>query len=246
MSVGVSLRITTFAAAVLSTGILAGCTGVTADEGSVDGAGAPLTLAQASLLAEVLHRNTEAGGATFVLTALDPLTGATVVLDGAVDWANGSGRASAVGLSDADGVVSAVAWTRDSVAEQRPGWAERLEPVSAGGGDPAAAFWLRGVDQTQFSVDRFISVVVGLAASRPDNAQLVLQKPEAAFVRDDVLRGVAVEVLRFSERTVLWIDPSSGELLRFEGNDHVGSAPVVVDVIERGPARIELPPVVRR
>jgi hypothetical protein len=211
--------------------LLAGCGAGSGAPATPDGA--PLTLAQASLLAEVLHRNTEAGGAVFVLTALDPATGATVVLDGAVDWVNGAGRASATGLRDAGGEVAAVAWTRDAVAELRPGRA-----------GPAEAYWLRTIDPALHSVDRFIGVVAGLAATRPENAQLVLQKPDAAFLRDDVLRDVDVTVLRYSERTVLWIDPVSGSLLRFEGNDRTGGAPVVVDLIELGPVRIELPTVV--
>jgi hypothetical protein len=190
---------------------------------------APLTLDQAGLLAETLHRNREAGGASFTLTARDTSNGATVVLDGQVDWVSGLGVAEATGLRDGAGAVLAVAWTREAVAEQRVA------------GEP---FVLRGVDTAGRTVDRLIAIVLGLATERPDNAQLVLQKPDAGFVRRDVLRGVEVEVLRYSERTLLWIDPASGALLRFEGNDRQGSAPVVVDLRTLGPVRVELPAVV--
>lgn len=188
----------------------------------------PLTLEQASLLAEVLHRNREAGGARFIVTARDTTTGATVVLDGQVDWTAGQGLADATGLRDAAGEVLAVAWTRDAVAEQRI---------------TGAPFVLRGVDTSQRTADRLIAIVLGLATERPDNAQLMLQKPEAGFVRRDVLRGVDVVVLRYSERTLLWIDSDSGALLRFEGNDRQGTAPVVVDLIALGPVEVELPAV---
>jgi hypothetical protein len=206
--------------------LIAGCsTSPTEDAPLVD---TPLTLEQASLLAETLHRNHEAGGASFTVTARDTTTGATVVLDGQVDWRTGHGLADAVGLRDEAGEVLAVAWTRDAVAEQRVA------------GEP---FELRGVDTSQHTADRLIAIVLGLATERPDNAQLVLQKPDAGFVRRDVLRGVDVEVLRYSERTLLWIDPVSGVLVRFEGNDRQGTAPVVVDLIALGPVVVELPPV---
>jgi hypothetical protein len=202
----------------------------------------PLTLTQASLLAEVLSRNLEVGGATFVVTALDPRTGATVRLDGAVDWTAGHGTAVVSGLRDAAGPVTAVAWTRDGVAEQRP-VADAGAGSGAGAGAAAqpAPFILRTVDTDAYTIDRLIAIVLGLATERPDNAQLVLQKPDAGFVRTDVLRGVDVEVLRYSGRTVLWIEPTSGALLRLESTDVTGSAPVVVDLIERAPQRIVLP-----
>jgi hypothetical protein len=234
-------RLATVGLAGVMTGVLlAGCA---AAPGADDAGPVPLTLDQASRLAEVLSRNREAGGATFVATALDASNGATVVMEGTVDWTLGHGVATVAGLRDADGEVTGVAWTRDGVAERRP---DRMEELARMGLDPVATHWLRAVDPAAHTVDRLIGIVLGLATERPDNAQLVLQKPDAGFVRDDELRGVAVEVLRYSDRTVLWIDPATGALLRFEGNDSRGAAPVVVDLIERGPVSVELPRVVTR
>jgi hypothetical protein len=133
------------------------------------------------------------------------------------------------GLRDGAGEVLAVAWTREAVAEQRTL------------GEP---FLLRGVDTAGRTVDRLIAIVLGLATERPDNAQLMLQKPDAGWVRRDVLRGTEVEVLRYSERTLLWVDAASGTLLRFESRAQQGDAPVVVDLLTLGPVRIELPAVV--
>jgi hypothetical protein len=225
---------------VLLAVLLAGCGGAPP---AVDAGPTPLTLDQASLVAGALHRNREVGGATFVLTALDPRNGSTVVLEGQVDWTLGHGVAAVSGLRDADGEVTGVAWTRDGVAELRP---DRMEELARSGLDPLATHWLRGVDPESRTLDRLIAIVLGLATERPDNAQLVLQKPDAGFVRRDVVRGVDVEVLRYSDRTVLWVDPTTGELLRFESNDSRGTAPVIVDLVERGPRRIDLPPVTSR
>jgi hypothetical protein len=220
--------------------LVAGCAGAPdADDASA----APLTLDQASRLAEVLSRNREVGGATFLVTALDAATGATVVMEGVVDWTLGHGVATVTGLRDADGEVTGVAWTRDGVAERRP---DRMEELARLGLDPVATHWLRDIDPAVRTVDRLIGIVLGLATERPDNAQLLLQKPDAAYVRDDVLRGVPVEVLRYSDRTVVWIDPATGALLRFEGNDSRGAAPVIVDLLARGPVSVQLPAVVTR
>jgi len=219
---------TTLAAGALAavTLVLAGCSAPATQDRA--GGAAPLTLEQASLLADTLHRNREAGGATFVVTARDASAGTTVVLEGQVDWTTGHGVADATGLGDTQGQVIALAWTREAVAVQRV----------AGG-----RFELRGVDTARYTADRLIAIVLGLATERPENAQLLLQKPDAGFVRDDVLRGVDVQVLRYSDRTVLWIDPTTGALLRFEGNDRLGASPVVVDLLALGPVRVMLPPV---
>jgi hypothetical protein len=228
------------AAVVAAAVLLAGCGGA---PDAVDPGAAPLTLDQASQLAEALHRNREAGGAAFVLTGLDPRTGMTGVLDGVVDWTAGHGVAAVSCLRDEDGGVTGVCWTRDGVAELRP---DRMAEVAGLDLDPLATHWLRGVDTMSCTLDRYVAIVLGLATEHLANAQLVLQKPDAGFMRRDVLRGVEVEVLRSSERTRLWIDPSTGELLRFESDDSRGTAQVVVDLVEPGPVRLVLPPATTR
>jgi hypothetical protein len=200
----------------------------------------PLTPVQASLLAEVLHRNTEEGGAAFALAARDATSGGTITLEGHVDWTRGHGRASVAGYRDADGAVVEVAWTRDAVAERRP---DQATVLAARGEDPDATFLLRPVDASGNALDRLLAVVLGLAIPQPDNAQLVLQNPGAGFVRIDELRGVPVEVLRYSQRSTFWVDTASGTLLRFEGVDSSGGSPIVVDLLELGPVGIALPPV---
>lgn len=228
-------RVVAVIAAVMFGPGLAGCT---ASPDAVTEAPRTLTLAEASLLAEALYLNHTAGGATFSLTGIDTRTGATIVIDGVVDWAEGRGTARVAGLRDPDGEVTAAAWTRDAVAEQRPGLAAAME---AAGEDPATTFVLRGADPAGRTLDRMIAIVFGLASTRPDNAQILLQKPDAGFVRTDELRGTAVSVLRFSDRSVLWIDPTTGSLLRFESNDSRGGSQVVIDLLDSGRSEVVLP-----
>jgi hypothetical protein len=209
--------------------------GASGDAGGVE----PLTPRQASLLAETLHRNHEATGAAFSLVALDAASGATLTLEGVVDWRGTQGRARVDGYVDADGPVVEIAWTRDAVAELRPTQIELL----ASRGEPPGTFLLRRADPQKHPLDRLVAILTGLATLQPDNAQLILQNPGAGFLRDDVLRGRDVAVMRYSERSVYWVDPASGELMRFEGRDSLGGSPVLVDLLELGPRVVELPQV---
>jgi hypothetical protein len=198
---------------------------------------APLDPRQASVLAETLHRNHEVGGATFRLAARDGITGGTISLDGVVDWNSIAGRATVTGYEDEFGPVTEVAWNQGAVAELRP----QLVAALLERGEPPGTFFLRGADRQRHPLDRLIAIVASLATAQPDNAQLIVQHPGAAFVRDDELRGRPVEVLRYSDRSVYWVDRETGALLRFEGNDSSGGSPVVVDLLELRPIRVELP-----
>ena len=164
-------------------------------------------------------------------------TGETISLEGVVDWSMARGRASVQGYSDERGQVVEIAWTVDAVAELRPALADAL----IARGDPPDAFVLRPIDIDNQPLDRLIALVSGLAIAQPDNAQLIVQNPGAGFVRADTLRGVDVEVLRYSSRTILWIEPASGRLLRFEGTSSTGEAPVVVDLFDVGGFTVDLP-----
>jgi hypothetical protein len=197
----------------------------------------PLTPPQAIRLAQALHQNHEAGGATFRLVASDEATGGTITLEGAVDWTRSQGRATVQGHADELGTVVEIAWTADAVAELRP---ELVGELVTRGLDPST-FVLRPIDISGHPLDRLIAIVSGLATEQPDNAQLVIQNPGSGFVRSDAIRGVEVEVLRYSERSLLWIEPASGRLLRFEGTNALGGAPVVIDILELGPVGVELP-----
>jgi len=198
---------------------------------------AALSPPQASLLAEALFRNHEATGATFSLVSLDQGSGATLTLEGIIDWSGLRGRARVGGYADEAGVVDEIAWTHDAIAELRPAQIEIL----ASRGESPGTFFLRAADPQFHPLDRLVAIVTGLATAQPENAQLILQNPGAAFLRDDVLSGRNVVVLRYSERSIYWIEASSGELVRFEGRNSLGGSPVIVDLLELGPHQVELP-----
>jgi hypothetical protein len=132
-----------------------------------------------------------------------------------------------------------VFWNDRLIGERRPD----LDPLVAGGlADNEVPLLSRPPDVTNRRLDQVVAVVTGLAATQRDNAQLIAQTPGSAFIRNDVLRGRDVEVLRYGQRSIYWLDAATGEMLRFEGTDSSGRYPVVVDLYQRGPRRIDLPP----
>jgi hypothetical protein len=212
--------------------------GMTRDD---DGAGGssvtPLTPRQASALADALHRNHEAQGASFRLVSQDSASGTTVTLEGIVDWNRTHGRATVHGYADADGPVTEIAWASDAVAELRPA----QDGLLAARSEPPGTFFLRPVATPHDPLDRLIAIVSSLATRQPENAQLIVQNPGAGFLRTDRLRDTDVEVLRYSERSTFWIDIERGVLLRFEGRDSSGRSPVIVDLFDIGPREVGLP-----
>ena len=61
------------------------------------------------------------------------------------------------------------------------------------------------------------------------------------FLRDDALRGVDVQVLRYGKRNVFWIAEDTGLLLRFEGSNELGNQPILIDFREHGPQDVSFP-----
>jgi hypothetical protein len=83
---------------------------------------------------------------------------------------------------------------------------------------------------------------MSLASTERGNALLIQQKEGSQFLRPDVLRGQKVFVLRYGKSLRYWVDQSTSELLRFEGDSTSGTAPIVVDFMAFGPRTIPRPP----
>ena len=199
----------------------------------------PLTREQATLMADVLYRNRESGGATFTLsTPLGP-EGGTLTLSGEVDWVGHHGHAIVTTSEPAVDPLSEVWWSLERVFERRPSLDEDLIDLGVA---LTASVIERPVDLERRRIDQLIALIVALAAEQPENAELILQTEGSAFLRLDELRGVDVEVLRYGERSIYWVDPTSGRLLRFEGTDGSRTFPIVVDLLETGERDIEPDP----
>lgn len=215
--------------------LLAACLALAACGGGDKPGTRPLTQEEASRLAETMFLNHREGRATFEVATLTEPGGSRLRLAGTVDWSARSGAARVV-VDGGTGTLEAVAWGSDTVAERRP----VHDGLLAGLGLPQGAWISRPVDQRR-RIDQVIAVVTGLAASRPENAVLIQQQAGSVFLRSDTLRGTEVEVVRYGERSIYWIDPLNGRMLRFEGNNTAGTLPIIVDFRQEG-AGLVTPP----
>ncbi|MFM7068810.1 MAG: hypothetical protein ACKOYM_05045, partial [Actinomycetes bacterium] len=195
----------------------------------------PLSHSQADQLAEVRVRNHDGGVAESRVSTVNAPGQGGMTLVGQTDWAKGTGHVR-VFPARPNGVVDAF-WDQTSVWEFRPDLAAQL------GGSPDAIVYVRRPrDSARRRLDQVLDVVDGLSATTPDNARIIRATPGSAFLRSDSIGGKQVEVLRFGERSIYWMQ-SSGLMARFEGSNERGNQPVVVDVAKRDEgSKVDLPP----
>lgn len=196
---------------------------------------APLTLDQANAIATALSDNLAGGGATFQMSTPSDLPGGgTIQLSGEVDWEHHMGHAVVTGAGSEANVLE-LYWNEQALLERR----SDMQVLVAVTG-PGVEWVLRPPDLTR-RLDQLVGIIAGLAGTQPDNPLLVQQEAGSAYLRDDELRGTKVQVLRYGERSVFWVD-AEGTMLRFEGVNEAGNAPVIFDVLSRGPQTITAPP----
>lgn len=235
---GMPARAAAIATALLSCTLLAWGCGGGGDAGSSTTAlpGTPLTRQQANLLAGVLYRNYQQGMGHFQAAALAGPQGGTITLVGDVDYRRHQGHARVFSQGGRD-KVEEVVWDSDTALEYRPGMLGVVRKAK-----PGAVLIARSPDRQRRRLDQIIEVVTALAAPRRENAQLIRQRRQARFIRDDVLRGTPVQVLRYGPLTTVWVDPRTGRMLRFESSNQDKTAPIVVDLAGTRAKRIQSPP----
>lgn len=196
----------------------------------------PLSRVQSERLAQAAFSNMQSGGARFEANSAFLGVGDNVALTlvGEVDWTNHVGRAVVRG-GGPDAGLTEVYWEESFVLERRPA----MDQIVASRGGPATPWIMRQPEPSVRQLDRMLAIIVGLAAEQPDNAVLLQQDETNVFIRQDKLRGASVEVLRFGERNLYWLDADDGTMLRFEGNSAGGNAPTIVDFLER--SRVDIP-----
>lgn len=222
-------------AAALAFSVLAALSGSSC--GSQAGPGErPLTQSEAAVLAQTLNTNHTRGGARFEIATLAAPGGAGLYLSGETDWERHEG-AALVSVDDDSAQMRAVYWRLDAVGERRPS----LDRALIDSGAPAEPILHRPVD-TSRRIDQVIAVLVALATRQAENAQLILQTPGSAFVREDSLRGRDAHVMRYGLRSTYWLDAETGEMLRFEASNAAGTMPLVIDFLALGPSQVRYPP----
>ena len=228
-------RVVTLGLCTIVAVALVGCGGESeTPEGERD-----VTTQEASRMAETLFNNYDVGGAEFEVNAQMP-DGTRVFMMGEVDWKTHTGRAQVQFSQTADAAVTEVYWTESAVLERLPA----LTALAGQVGEPSVEFYVRAPDTENRHLDAMIQLVTSLGAEQRDNAVLIAQQPRTAWLRADTMpsTGAAVDVLRYGERTIYWMEAGGVTLLRFEGNNSVGTRPVLVDLRDHGPRTIEFPP----
>lgn len=221
--------------------VLAACGGGQSDATSTTVPGpAPLTDDQAARLAQSGFANLQSGGAVFEAYSAflvgEPRE--TVSMYGEVDWAGHTGRVIVRSEGGRDASVAEVYWTKDTVFERRPA----MDVLVEARGGPAQAWIARPAEPSTRQLDRLIGLVAVLASEQPDNALLIQQTEGSSYLRDDVLRDTPVEVLRYGTRNMHWLSQTDGLLMRFEGNSAGGTAPTIIDILERRAVEVPAPP----
>lgn len=213
---------------------VAGCGG-SGDSASTAPAERKLTRQEASLLAGALYRNYRTRGARFQAAALAGPGGGTITMVGDVDWKLHQGQAKVISGAGKDRVTE-VAWDPSIALEYRPGMVKAIQKVK-----PQAVLIARQPDRDHRRLDQIIEVITALATTKRENVQLILQRPQARFIREDVLRGTKVVLLRYGPRTTVWVNPKTGQMLRFESSNKDRTAPIVVDIEPNPKVRINPP-----
>lgn len=191
-----------------------------------------ITAQEASVLASVLHRNLEAAGARF--TASAAIDGAPVRLDGTVSWADHAGTAM---LRVGSVAPYEVRWTADAVFRALPGLPERL----ASRGRPDVRWVVLPAEPTGRRLDVVISLLLGLAATTPDNPVNLQRQPDVQALGENAIDGRAVHVFR-KGRIELWIDKHDSMLRRAMAQLAFTDSALQIDVSGFGPQPFAIPP----
>jgi hypothetical protein len=196
-----------------------------------------VTAEEARLLAGLLHRNFQQGGADFVVTA--PYSGAVVTLTGQIDFAESVGRAEAVTAfaSDRADDVRTVFFTADDLwTGDLPALTDALA-VEA----PGTTFLRRPLsdDDEPLLIDVLAHMLLRLSAASAD-------QPEAFLGRDYTWEGQRSIDSRLTSLFGLPLGTvavgAADDLLRqFAAPVADGAVDVTVTLTDHGPRTVELP-----
>ena len=220
--------------------LVAGCSSGDADDRTP---GDPVTQAEADVLAGVLHRNFEAGGADFVVTA-PYAEGAVLTLTGEVDFPRGTGRAQAV-TEYTDGrpaetrslfFTGSDLWFGDV-----PGLAEALTAA----GLPEAGYVRRpiaGSDEagTASLVDVLVQMVPRLSARAEDDPRAITERGYT-WQGTRSVNGELASVFRTGAGATVTVGAESELLLQYVTRLPDQEFDVTVTLADHGVREIELP-----
>jgi hypothetical protein len=213
---------------------LAGCSND--DEGATATTrppGSPLSADDTARLSQLLFRNYTDGGAE-VTASFDYSEDLSVRMVGVVDWVGHTGRL-AITSTFADDLPP----DRQEVVFQEDAVYESATPDDTAA-RPGIEWLRRAPDQAGRPVDQVIGLIVSLAATRPDNPQLLAQG-QTTFDRREEVEGEPADVYMTKSGASYWVAVDDDRLLRFKGVLEGFAAPVLIDLTAPGEQSVEIP-----
>lgn len=221
-------------AVALSLLVLAGCSASERTAGDV------VTEEEAGILADLLHRNHEEGGADFVVTV--PFgDDALLTLTGEVDFQGAEGRAEAVTTVDGEERdVRTMFFDRDEVwFGDVPGLAEAL----AAAGQQEAAYLRRplvaGPGDAEL-LDVLVQVLVNLSAPTADDPAAFVAGPYR-WQASQAVDGRPTQLYRLREGRTVAVASGDGTLVQYRATLPQGDLDLTVTLGEHGPREVTLP-----
>jgi hypothetical protein len=223
----------------LTTALLAGCT----SGSSVRPIGNAVTPAEASALAELLHRDFQQGGAGFVATApYGP--GAILTLTGDVDFRHFVGRAQAVtsfGDGRADDTRTVFFTPTDLWVGDVPGLAAAL----AQAGSPKATYLRRPLVAPDAAsgtplLDVLVRMVVDLSSTSSDDRRYFLDG-HTTWQGQRSIDSRLASMYRLRDGDTVAVATAGNLLLQYGGSMPGHAFTVTVTLADHGPRSVELP-----
>ena len=215
------------AAAAATVLLIAGC-------GDSQPEATPLTREQARLLAGAQFLNYKNKGAEFEMEVGVPGTESNFMMKGQMNWAGLVGY----GVVTREGAPPVQVWWReDMVIQSHPALAAVLRAA-----DRPEVYVAHRPNPQANPIDKAAAILMHLGSRRRENALLVRQKKGSAYLGNDDVRGTPTQILRYGEINTFWIDPRSGLMQRFAGNNSTGKSPQRVDLLTHERQVIYAPP----
>jgi hypothetical protein len=220
----------------LAVALLAGCTG----DGTDRDTGAPVTAEESEVLAGLLLRNREEGGADFVVTA--PYGEGTVLtLTGEVDFRGQAGRAQAVTSYDDDRPDDSRTLFF-TAAELWFGEVPGLPGALAAAGLPEASYVRRPLSPVEQAplTDVLVQMVLNLSAEEADDPE-AFGTGDYTWSGDRSVDGELTAVYAADSGWSVAVDSSSDLLVQFQAPLPDQGYDVTVTLSDHGPRSIALP-----
>ena len=205
--------------------------------------GDPVTEAEAEVLAGLLYRDFEAGGADFVVTA-PYAEGAVLTLTGEVDFARGTGRAQGVTEYD-DGRPDDTRTLFFTGSDLWFGDVPGLPEAAASAGLPEATYLRRPIattddDGTASLVDVLVQIVPRLSARSEDDPRAITERGYT-WQGSRSVNGELASVFRTGGGATVTVGAESELLLQYVTRLPDQDFDVTVTLADHGTREIELP-----